>query len=320
MITYADWGRKKDWIKIEVPSLENLLYIEEGCPLYALILILSEGIRVFKVSGTETTKLRKEKGWEKTDENDVKLIKELAETHPELFTELKEQDKDALYVKLHIGKYRDLTKIVAGLKNQEHAIVDEYGPSEGLEKSIKDLQSDKALQLESVLPHIQQEMDALSDVTGFGPALIAQICALAHPNKFKSKSAYLKYLGFIDRSKLEKADKTKYNRGAKAVFYNLMTQQMLHKTKYYDMLNEIKEKERLKTCESCYLTKNGSPCKRRKDNTQIVCNGKAHSSAQNKVMTALATLVYDKLHNIEVSKVVWHEEKEKEMDLNEVFA
>ena len=302
-ITYADWGDTKTWVTLTEESPENIYYIEEGCPLQPLIELMKSGSRIFKIPGTETKRLRKERGLEKTDEIDVELIRELAKTKPELFKEITSLEKQDLERKFIVGKYRELTQTIVILKNRQTAMEKQFGPSEGFKKAIKDLEADKALQIDAVTPYIQSEMMALVDIKGLGPAYIAQIVALAHPAKFKTQSGYLKYLGFMDKDLKNKEDRGKYNRAAKSVYYNIMTGQMMIRSKYYDMMNEIKAKEHLKTCSSCYLTKpswTGKKCKSCKSPDQLMCNGSAHSKAQNKVMTVIAKLLYSRLKDIQI--------------------
>jgi hypothetical protein len=273
--------------------------------------ILDAGKRIFVISGQETKKLEREKHLEHTDNNSALLVQELAKTHPELFKELTALDQSELKRNYIVGKYRQYTQIIVGLKNRQHAIEKEYGLSEGFSTAIKNLESDKYSQIKTVLPYIAAEREALKDVPGLGPAYIAQICALAHPARFTSVNAYLKYLGLLDRNSVE--SKHKYNRAAKTVYYQAFGNVLKLKngSELKDLYYELNEKEKLKTCGQCEWTfldrKNKSKivkCDKHDEHpTDLVCKNKAFVSARNKIMTKLAKTVYFKLHNVPISNV-----------------
>lgn len=305
MKIYADWASTKEWVVLKEDSPENLAYIETGCPKRVLLDKLDElgeNFKVYIIDGKETKRLRKERGLDKTDENDAELVKELANTNPELFIELKERNYLEIKAQFITSKYVKLTRIIAGIKNRRKAYEKEYGESEEFKEVIKPLEKEKRRLLKSVTPLFDVEAIALKNlfVTGIGPAITSEICALAHPNKFKSINSYLKYLGFIDRSSLPQKERWKYNRDAKSVYYQLASGQIMHKGAYEPLYRELKEKEILRnlTCGDCSLTKLGVGCKKRKDLSAPRCKGSIDRSAKNKLSTHIARDVYKILHHI----------------------
>jgi len=297
MRRFADWGRAKKWVFIDEDSPDNEIYIESGCPKYAMTQLIDQGYRLFICQGADTAKLRKELKWEKSDENDAKLIQELFIQSPESFIEFEKPQQLMFKRNLIMSEYEAITKELVGIKNRKSAIVKEFGPNQTYEETIKLFEGTKQKLLKQVRPLIKEEMSRVSHIKGIGPALVARILAVAHPNKFSSGSAYRTYCGFTKESR----GTNKFNRLAKSLYYLMAQQTMIHKDPVYrEMYDTVKEKELTKTCATCWLTIKGHKCKKRKSPDQSVCPIRAHTVALNRVSTKIATEFFKKLHGINV--------------------
>lgn len=85
MRRFVDWASTREWVVVEEDYPKDEIYIETGCPKYALTQLVQSGSRVFMCSGRVVSNLRKELGWKKSDENDAKLIQELYHRDPSIF-------------------------------------------------------------------------------------------------------------------------------------------------------------------------------------------------------------------------------------------
>ena len=297
MRRYADWGSTKEWIFLDEDHPENEIYLESGCAKYAMTELIDQGFRLFVCQGVDTAKLRKELEWEKSDEKDAELIQELFRRSPEKFVEFEKPQQLVFKQNLIMSEYEAITKELVGIKNRKLAIVKEFGPNLTYEESIKLFEGAKQRLLKQVAPLIQEEMSLITHIKGVGVAVVARILAVAHPNKFSSKSAYLTYCGYTKASR----DSNKYNRLIKSLYYLAAKFTMMHKDPIYrKMYDDVKEKEYKKTCDTCWLTIKNHKCRKRKSTDQQICPIRAHTVALNRVSTKIATEFYKKLHNINV--------------------
>jgi hypothetical protein len=262
-----------------------------------MVKYLDEGKKVFICPGKVTNDLRKELGWAKSDETDAKVIQELFHRDPSVFVEFTLPQQAELRKNLAMSEYETVTKDLTALKNRHSAIVKEFGPNPTYEEIIKQLGKYKFGLIKKVQPLIVEELKQVDHIKGVGPTLTARVLAMAHPNKFKSASAYRKYCGYTETSR----ESNKFHRGVKSIFY-LMAEQTLKATDpvYRPIYDKAKEKEQQKTCTDCWLTKNGHKCKKRKSDDQPTCPIRAHTVALNRVATALANEFWKKMHDIEV--------------------
>jgi hypothetical protein len=295
MRQFTDWGRTKESVSVYEEYPENEVYLETGCPKFAMVKYLDEGKKVFICPGKVTNDLRKELGWAKSDETDAKVIQELFHRDPSVFVEFTLPQQAELRKNLAMSEYETVTKDLTALKNRHSAIVKEFGPNPTYEEIIKQLGKYKFGLIKKVQPLIVEELKQVDHIKGVGPTLTARVLAMAHPNKFPNKSAYLKYCGYTEASRKS----NKFHRGVKSVYF-LIAEQTLKATDpvYRPIYDKAKEREQQKTCADCWLTKNGHKCKKRKSDDQPTCPIRAHTVALNRVATALAREFWMKLHNI----------------------
>jgi len=298
MRRYADWGRTKEWIYFDETYPENEIYLESGCPKYAMTQLIDQGFRLFICQGVDTAKLRKELEWEKSDEKDTELIRELFRRAPEKFVEFEKPQQLVFKRNLIMSEYEAITKELVGIKNRKSAIVKEFGPNLTYEESIKLFEQAKQKLLKQVTPLIQEEMSKIAHIKGVGVAMVARILAVAHPNKFTSKSAYLTYCGYTKDTR----DSNKYNRLIKSLYYLAASFTMMHKDPVYrKMYDDVKTEQLRKTCATCWLTIKNHKCKKRKSIDQQICPIRAHTVALNRVSTQIAIEFYKKLHDVNIN-------------------
>lgn len=302
MRRFADWGKTKEWVFVDKDYTEDEIYLESGCPRYAMTQLIDQGHRLFICQGADTAKLRKELKWEKSDEKDTELIRELFIRSPESFTEFEKPQQHVFRRNLMMSEYEAITKELIGIKNRKSAIVKEFGPNQTYEESIKLFEKAKQDLLKQVKPLVREEMSRVSHIKGVGIALTARILAVAHPNRFSSGSAYRTYCGFTKISR----ESNKYNRLAKSLYYLMAQSTMMHKDPVYrEIYDTVKERELSKTCATCWLTIKGHKCRKRKSPKQLVCPVRAHTVALNRVATKIANEFLKQLHDVNVVPYDW---------------
>jgi len=285
---------------------EDEVYLETGCPKYAMIELIKEGWSIFMADGKKVKAVRDRDfpGEEKTDELDACCIQILFHENPEVFKEFTRPEQFVFMRDQTMAKYEAVTKELVGQKNRRHAFIKEFGNGDIYDVSITQMEVEKKSLLKVVKPLVKTELGLVDHIKGVGPALVARILAMAHPNKFKSKSAYLKYLGFIDRSKLDEKERHKYHRGAKSVYFLMAESTMKQRDpEYRKIYDDVKAKQLALTCASCWLTKAGKKCRKRKADNQPVCKIRIHTVALNRVSTALAKYFYVTLKDVETKDV-----------------
>lgn len=295
MRRFSDWGRTKEWKYVDVEWPEDELYMERGCPKYALYQLLDDGYRIFQVDGKITKKLRYELGQEKTDEGDAELVKLAFESYPEKFIEFTLPEQTDFRYAFIMSRYEQTTEELAAFKNRRLAFIKEFGPLESFDSIIKILEKDKKEMLKQVAPLIAGEYAKVKHIRGLGPALLARLLAVAHPRNFKSKSAYLLYCGYTKMSR----DTNKYHRKAKSILYLIALQTLMHKDEHYRQIyDDAKEASSKNTCATCWLTIGNHKCKKRKEEDQPTCKIRNHTVALNRVSTKLAKYLYKNLKNV----------------------
>lgn len=295
MRRFADWGRSKEWVFETEECPENEIYLETGCPKHALVQLINKGSKIFICDGKLTNKLRKELGWEKTDENDAKLVQELFHRDPSVFIQFTKPDEIELRMTVAMARYEQVNKDLVSLKNRRKAMLREFGDIPVYEKTISLFEEEKHTLLKEVQPFITQELSKIEHIRGVGQTLVARLLAVAHPNKFKGKSSYLQYCGYTASSR----ENNKYNRTAKSILYLMAQQTLMQKDPNYRILyDKVKSEQLEKTCADCWLTKGEHKCRKRKSLNQQTCPIRAHTVALNRVATALAKEFWSTLHNV----------------------
>lgn len=224
MKIYAiDWATKKDlaitkdgekvkFIPATIESFDKFLnsldgnkcqfYFEEGGGDSFKLLANRNKHKVFTTPGRNTDERREKLGIEKTDENDVKIIFNMAKNNPELFREFAELDVKTANICMRFKSRSDAEKNKVRAKNRLYALkirseLLEMGKSKEKmikqkENIIKELEKDFKLEtkeLDKVVKAHPIYINYLKDIKGIGPAcaggLIAGIKrASEHGNKY----------------------------------------------------------------------------------------------------------------------------------------
>ena len=172
--------------------------LETGAPKLAFLYPLIESGNVYLVSGQRIKEYRLSKGLEKTDENDVKLIREYFLKYPEKFIKL---EKEQLELTIAFSKYDYLTKELVRLKNSEQAFEKEFGMKNILfQRMIKEIEGERK---SIILPFIKSLKKYCIEIKikGLGPIILGQYLAFSSHIKFHSLSAWREYLGLTAHSK-----------------------------------------------------------------------------------------------------------------------
>lgn len=192
-------------------------------------------------------------------------------------------------------KYERVNKDLVSLKNRQKAMLREYGDIPVYEKTISLFEEEKKSLLRQVLPFIQEEYSLVKYIKGVGPTLIARLLAVAHPNRFSTKTKYLLYCGYKDTCR-----KThKYNRTAKSILYLMAEATMMHRDPVFrDIYDAARAWAMKKTCASCWVPKRGLVCYRSENMEQKVCKSRSYGVALNRTATQIAKTIWERLHNI----------------------
>lgn len=239
--------------KRSVNSLAPLVILEQGCPLSLIYDILKTGSQVSTISNRATQDYRAEHSIEKSDENDAKIIYELASNGAKL-TSISLDDTQIQLIDLY-QRYKRYQKARVAMVNMKKAYVRHFGdgessgliksspffnPSpaiEGEEESSLNVQSDSALNSSPTFPYdigivslkaaensclkkIVKLAPPIPDnlkIKGLGPRLWAGIYITANPVNFLSLSSYLRYCGLVNIDQLNH----KWNRHARMLYHML---------------------------------------------------------------------------------------------------
>lgn len=238
-----------------------LLILEQGCPLSLIYDILKTGSQVSTISNRATQDYRVEHGIEKTDENDAKLIYELANNGAKL-TPVSLDDAQIQLVDLY-QRYKRYQKARVAMVNMKKGYIRQFGdgesnqgfkssvsfnPSpviEGERESITAIQSKERFNpspSDGTLPYdigidtlkaaensclkkiakLAPPIPQSLKIKGLGPRLWAGIYITANPASFPTLSSYLRYCGLVDKAQLG----TKWNRHA-CMLYHMLAEEVM---------------------------------------------------------------------------------------------
>lgn len=255
---YLDWGRKKHhsvitesnpniqsltWGEI-TPSRDDEIYLEKGCPKWALYKLMTTGVRIFQCDGKEIKKLRNEMSVgefivEKSDINDVVLIQKLFLTKPSYFDELKLEDVTEFKLNYLTRRYRWLTNQLGRFKNAKGALESEHGPTEltsKMDELIKQFEKEKENVLKEASSLVEYEASRIK-IKGVKTALITRLLSVAHPKDFTFLQYYLQYCG---RTKFSRKSH-KFSRDASGDAYYMAHETIMTKDPtFYPLYLKIK--------------------------------------------------------------------------------
>jgi hypothetical protein len=215
-------------------SSAPLVILEQGCPLSLIYDILKTGSQVKVISNQATKDYRVEHNIEKTDENDSKIIYELANNGVKL-TPVNLDDKEIQLLELY-QRYKRYQKARVAMVNMRKAYLRQFGDGESTSQiqsmvQLKPSPHDGTLAYDigidalkasenSCLKKIVKMTPPIPDnlkIRGLGPRLWAGIYITANPANFPTLSRYLRYCGLVDKKQLG----TRWNRHA-CMLYHLL--------------------------------------------------------------------------------------------------
>ncbi len=254
MKIFVDWSIKKGYTILQENKIQTVktldfspdteVYIESGCPKFLQYNLIDKGCRIFVIQSNETAKKREELRLKKTDENDVKVIYQLYQEHPELFVRLLKLTEDEIKLRYFMGRYEVLTKIIVAFKHRAGWAEKEYGKFDFLEKNIKELEKEKKKIIVDISLLIQFDVKHIS-IKGIKLGLIARLLTQAHPKHFSTLSSYLGYCGYkgymLKRNQKGKGKRPNFL--AKSILWFMAKETLMKKTEpFYPQYLSCKEK------------------------------------------------------------------------------
>lgn len=219
------------------------LILEQGCPTSLIYDLLRAGSRVYLISNRATEDYRVAQDIKKTDENDAKIIWELANNG----AKLKEVNLDDRATQMHslYHQYCRYQKARVAMQNMKRGYLRHFGDGE----SIYQIKSTDALPLdiaidtlkvkerslmakliplvaggESIAP-LQSKLNIQPPaIRGLGDRIWAGLIITANPVYFKCLSAYLRFCGLTG----DVIESHKYNRHAR-MLYRMLANEVMKK-------------------------------------------------------------------------------------------
>ena len=258
---------------LELPETD--IVVEDSCPFKLLLRLLKAGKAVSTIPGQEVAGLRKERGLDKSDEVDAQLIYELAPKAQPL-------SLDSHEVKLKEIYYRFIsyqkTRIV--LENQLRAFRQTFGGQADLGFTIatEAIAAQEHSYLERLKKFIPRPPQPLAKIKGLGDRLWAGLLVVAHPKRFPTLGAYLRFCGLKQGNR--------YNRHARMLYYLLAKEVVMQKDKeFYPLYQKMKAD----------LGERNPEWKK----------GHLDKAARNRVATMIAKRVYNCQDDIPIVKGLW---------------
>lgn len=274
------------------------IILEQGCPTSLIYDLLRTGSQVYLISNRATQDYRVAQGIEKTDENDAKIIWELANNG----AKLKPINLDDRLIQLHslYHQYCRYQKARVALQNMKKGYLRHFGDSESTDalKSIYQIQpSRNAFDIaintlkteersllaklsplvaggESIAP-LQSKLNMQPPaIKGLGKRIWAGLVVTANPVYFKYPPAYLRFCGLTE----DVIKGHKYNRHARML---------------YHMLAEETMKKRDPTFRPLYDKYKADIAERHPDYNKM----HIHNAALNRVATMLAKAIFEHCNN-----------------------
>jgi hypothetical protein len=199
--------------------------IEQGCPLSLIYDILQSGAEVKVISNRATQDYRVEHNIEKTDENDVKIIWQLAHKGAQL-TPVSLSDEQVMMYSLY-HQYCRYQKARVAMMNQKKAHLRQYGDADMLpyDLAIDGLKAKESSLLKQLVKLLKSSGDVQPpSIKGLGERIWIGILMTANPKDFKCLSAYLRFCGLTG----DVIESHKYNRHAK-MLYHLLSDEIVKK-------------------------------------------------------------------------------------------
>lgn len=258
--------------------LNHEVVIESGAPI-SLCWNIFRKTKLYYILPIKTKKYRELHSIEKSDENDAKVIWELAQDKSNLIEASINQRQIRLAMLYHM--YLTYQKAQYKLENQIRAAKQYYGDYAeqlfGMELALEQLAPKHNGLLKEIDLLAPKPPAQLTKIKGFGTRIWAGIICVANPQHSNSVNGYLKYCGYIDREVL----KGNFSHNAKLVYWLLADQIIKQRTEpYRSKYDEIKQAQG--ELHPDWLDKSGYKEGR----------GRIDNIARNRVGTMLAKDVY----------------------------
>jgi hypothetical protein len=237
--------------KVGYESKRTTVIIEQGCPLSLIYDILQSGAEAKVISNRATQDYRVEHNIDKSDENDAKIIWELAQKGAKITPVSLSDGQIMMYGLYH--QYCRYQKARVAMMNQKKAHLRQYGDADMLPydiaiDSLKAKEQGLLKQLGKLnKPLVSGGKSTKSiestaslqppDIKGLGERLWIGILMTANPRNFKCLSAYLRFCGLTG----DVIESHKYNRHAR-MLYHLLAEEIVKQrdTKFRPLYDKFK--------------------------------------------------------------------------------
>jgi len=218
-------GESEEGLKSTI-AMHPSVVIEQGCPMSLLYNLAKAGVNVSLIDNKATEHHRTKHGIPKSDENDAKIIWELANQG----VKLSPVTMDDKIIKLHdlYHQFCRYQKARVAMENMKKAHIRHFGERESTEAS--ELSSDLSPYDDSIAALKLREKSLVKELNGLAPifpktmpirGLGARtwigIMVTADPLNFKCLSSYLRFCGLT----ADVMNNNKYNRHAKMLYHIL---------------------------------------------------------------------------------------------------
>jgi len=216
-----------------------IIILEEGCPASLIYDILLTGSQVRMISNRATEDYRVKHGIAKSDENDARIILELADSG----ARLRSVSVDDNWIQLHslYRQYVRYQKARVAMQLMKKAYLRYFGDEESgsagqlsgdtaaYDTAIDTLRAREDSLMKKLTPLVSKgeskSMPTPPPIKGLGNRIWAGMMVTANPNDFKCLSAYLRFCGLTD----DVVKSQKYNRHAR-MLYHMLAEQILRQS------------------------------------------------------------------------------------------
>ena len=263
---YCDWAIEKPWwIAIENEEPQKTLFndflkildkdtevfCETGLPRdFYQRPILEAGAKLRLVSANRIKEKRRETVLTKTDENDAVLIRLFLNDGGHILLKIDGiKDLDDVYWKGLLKRYEHINKDITKLKNLNQSFGLEYGSGIEQDAIITIYKQEKTKIIKKFEKRFKPEIDLFKDIKGVSTYSVSAAMINSDPKKFnKSVSAFLRYVGFSEKTKFTKNGKLRKNPKRTAFYFMVMSviKKKNGDQKYRKLYEKIKEDLRVK--------------------------------------------------------------------------
>ena len=264
MFIAIDWANEEENVRSfdgtkltkSFPKADSAqVIVTENIPMRKAQPYFEAGAKIYRCTTDQTAKYREKLGWEKTHDDDVKIIYKLYQHHPEEFREWKHDPVFAEFATLY-ATFKETQKTRNALGNRCYAAESEIVKTrlsdfEKLEKQIlKDLETN--------LKTMPIYTEFLSKIKGIGPATAAGLLAYTGDiGRFSCVSKLMKCWGLdVQNGKAprKQAGKVaKWNHKARSLVLGVIADSFVkQRSPYRDIYDKEKDKQK-KICDKLII-------------------------------------------------------------------